>query len=71
MNEHVSELQNLLEKDFLDSLTNVNKIEQYVSDLKEKNKYYLNLIQALLKHDETKNIMVLSKCVVFKLQLTV
>lgn len=61
VNERVLELQNLFEKDFLDSLSKINKIEQYVIDLKKENNYYINLIRVLLQHNETSNILGLSK----------
>lgn len=67
VNERKLILKNSVEKCCLDSVTTINKNIEFLNDLIVKNKYCIDLTEAMLIHNHKREIMMLSKCVVFKL----
>lgn len=64
INKRSLELKELAEHNFRESIDNINKNGKILQDTQKKNKYYMDLVQTILKRDKVDEIITLSKYVV-------
>lgn len=67
INKRSLELKEIAEHKFMNSIDKINKNGKILQDTQKKNKYYMNLVQTILKLDKVDEVVTLSKYVVIKL----